>query len=240
MRNGRSSGTAILPRSAFGDTSSETLPHCDNLVGGTKGARSDQHRHSFPRIEHVRGAPQRILARDDSREVDANARTEVDANARTRGAMIARRFDHRSHLKVARQHDARHLPLGLGNPVGTVDEMGNLRRNEGRLDERARDILEKRLQIEVLLVVRADRGARLLSDEGEHGLMVELSVVQSVEEMYGARPDVAMHTPTSPVNFAAPQAISAAISSWRTWTNSMSSSRRAKAPIRPPSARPTQ
>ena len=42
-----------------------------------------------------------------------------------------------------------------------------------------------------------------------------------------------MQTPTSPVNFAWPQAMNAAISSWRAWTNSGSPSARSNAPRKP-------
>ncbi len=42
-----------------------------------------------------------------------------------------------------------------------------------------------------------------------------------------------MQTPTSPVNLAWAQAIRAAISSWRTWTNSGRGPSPSKAPITP-------
>ena len=48
-------------------------------------------------------------------------------------------------------------------------------------------------------------------------------------------PDVAMHTPSSPVNLACAHAMNAAISSWRVWMNSgrLPLLERPNAPIKP-------
>jgi len=80
-------------------------------------------------------------------------------------------------------------------------------------------VLEQRVQVDLLLVVAAQRAERLLADDRHHRLMVELCVVEAVEQVDRARPEVARQTPTSPVYFACAQAIKAAISSWRTCTN---------------------
>ncbi len=58
------------------------------------------------------------------------------------------------------------------------------------------------MKIDLLLVVRAQRGPRLLADNGEHGLMIEPRIVKARQQMRRARPEVAMQTPSSPVNFA--------------------------------------
>ena len=46
-----------------------------------------------------------------------------------------------------------------------------------------RDVLEQRLQVDLLLVVAAERHARLLADDREHRLVVELRVVEAVQEV---------------------------------------------------------
>ena len=54
-------------------------------------------------------------------------------------------------------------------------------------DEVGGDVLEQRLQVDFLLVVRADRRARLLADDGDHRHVVHLGVVQPVQQMDRAR-----------------------------------------------------
>ena len=51
--------------------------------------------------------------------------------------------------------------------------MADLSRRARLLDERARDILEQALEVRLLLVLPAERSARLLTDDGENRLMVE-------------------------------------------------------------------
>ena len=48
--------------------------------------------------------------------------------------------------------------------------------------------------------------------------MIELRVIETVERMDGTGPLVTMQTPTSPVNLACAQAMSAASSSCAAWT----------------------
>ena len=48
------------------------------------------------------------------------------------------------------------------------------------------DVLEERQQVDLLLVVAAERGARLLADDGDHRLVVELRVVEAVQQVDGA------------------------------------------------------
>ena len=45
------------------------------------------------------------------------------------------------------------------------------------------DILEERLQVDLLLVVAAQGRPRLLTDDGDDRLMIELGIVQSIQEM---------------------------------------------------------
>ena len=77
-------------------------------------------------------------------------------------------------LQIVRHDDAGDATSALAMRIGAVDQVANLRRRGGRLHKVAGHILEQGLQIEVLLIVRADRGARLLPDDREYGLMVEL------------------------------------------------------------------
>ena len=50
------------------------------------------------------------------------------------------------------------------------------------------DVLEQDRQVDLLLVVAAERGARLLADDRDHRLVVELGVVEAVEEVDRAGP----------------------------------------------------
>ena len=51
----------------------------------------------------------------------------------------------------------------------------------------AGDVLEQRDEIDLLLVVAAERRARLLADDRDHRLVIELGVVEAVEQMDRAR-----------------------------------------------------
>ena len=83
-----------------------------------------------------------------------------------------------------------------------VDQMAHLRRHAGLFHESAGHVLEHRCQIEFLLIVPAERCPRLLAGDGHHRHVVHAGIVQAGDQMRGARPEVAMQTPSSPVNFA--------------------------------------
>jgi hypothetical protein len=95
------------------------------------------------------------------------------------------------------------------------------------------DVLEEREQVDFLLVVAAERRSCLLADDRDHRLVVELGVVAPVQEVDRAGAEVARQTPTSPMNFACPQAMKADISSCRTWMNSIRSLAPSSAPMIP-------
>ena len=61
--------------------------------------------------------------------------------------------------------------------------MGRLLGGHADLDVLARDILEQRRQIYLLLEVRAKRHPRLLSDDCDHRRVIELRVIQPVHQM---------------------------------------------------------
>jgi hypothetical protein len=56
-----------------------------------------------------------------------------------------------------------------------------------RLHELRGHVLEQDVQVDLLLVVRAEREGLLLADDGHHRLVVELGVVEPVQQMDGAR-----------------------------------------------------
>jgi hypothetical protein len=68
-----------------------------------------------------------------------------------------------------------------------VDQVPHLRRHHRHVHVVAGDVLEQRDQVDLLLVVAAERRARLLADDRHHRLVVELGVVQAVEQVDGAR-----------------------------------------------------
>ncbi len=56
------------------------------------------------------------------------------------------------------------------------------------VDVLVRDVLEERDEIDFLLVIAAERRARLLADDRDDRLVIHLRVVKSVEQMDRARP----------------------------------------------------
>ena len=90
-------------------------------------------------------------------------------------------------LHVVGEDDHGHAALGLCDTHRPVDEMPSLFWRRTDLDE-LRDVLHQRSKVDLLLVVAAQRGARLLAHDRHHRLAVELGVVQSVQQMDGARP----------------------------------------------------
>ena len=56
------------------------------------------------------------------------------------------------------------------------------------VDVFAGDVLEQRDQIDFLLIMAAQRDARLLPDNGHHRLMIHLRIVKPVQQMDGAGP----------------------------------------------------
>ena len=79
--------------------------------------------------------------------------------------------------RAARQRD----------PRRAVDQVAHLRGRRGLRDIGAGDVLEHRDQVEFLLILAAERVARLLTDDREHGLMIEQRVVEPRDQVRGAR-----------------------------------------------------
>ncbi len=75
-------------------------------------------------------------------------------------------------------------PMAIRMPRSTSCRIGGGR---GRhVHVRAGHVLEQRDQVDLLLVLRAQSGRRLLADDRQHRLMVHLGVVEPVEQVDGA------------------------------------------------------
>ena len=67
-----------------------------------------------------------------------------------------------------------------------IDQMTHLRGDGGLLDECAGHVLEQARQIDFLLIMAADRGARLLAGDREHRHVIEARVVKAGDQVRGA------------------------------------------------------
>ena len=102
--------------------------------------------------------------------------------------LLRRRLDSIHLLHVVRHDYARHTALGFGDAHSAVDQLADLRRLCRHMDIFAGNILEEGEQIDLLLILAAKCSARLLSDDGQHRLMVHLRVVEAIQQMDRARP----------------------------------------------------
>ena len=77
--------------------------------------------------------------------------------------------------------------LGQRDAHRAVDQVAHLRRRRcTSARTRAATSLKSVDEVDLLLVVAAERGARLLADDRDHRLVVELGVVEAVEQVDGA------------------------------------------------------
>ena len=67
VTNGRSSGTAALPSSAFADAGAEKVGDCDDFISRVHRAGADEDRDALPRIQHCCGALELRLLRQHAR-----------------------------------------------------------------------------------------------------------------------------------------------------------------------------
>ncbi len=74
------------------------------------------------------------------------------------------------------------------DPHGAVDQVADLAGLGGHLHVLVRDVLEQRGEVNLLLVVAAEAEPRLLADDRDDRLVVELGVIEAVEEVDRARP----------------------------------------------------
>ena len=104
------------------------------------------------------------------------------------GAVGARRRLELLLLQVVRDDHAGDRAGRAGDLDRAVDQVRDLRGHRRHLDEVARDVLEQRDEVDLLLVAGAERHARLLAHDRDDRLVVELGVVEPVEEVDRARP----------------------------------------------------
>jgi hypothetical protein len=86
------------------------------------------------------------------------------------------------------QYDRGHPAFDERGADCTVDEMANLRRRRGLHDESARHVLEQARKIDFLLIMTAERGARLLAGNGKDRHVVEPRVIKAGDQMRGTGP----------------------------------------------------
>jgi hypothetical protein len=172
---GSVSGSAARPFSAFATPQPRQLRALHDLALGADRALADQHRDLLAGVQDLRRTSQLGVT-------GQRARLRV-ADARVRRAMGAARLRVRHLLDVGRHDDAGRRARRQRDADGAVDQVPRLRRRVADVDELVRDVLEQRDEVDLLLVVGAERGARLLADDRDDRLLVELRVVEAVEEM---------------------------------------------------------
>ena len=176
---GQAVGQHALAQKRLGDARLQALGHRHDFRGGVGGAGADQHRHPLAAVQDIGGAVEVVLAGNDPGPAHAHA--GVDR------AVGVPRLDRLGLLHVVGKDHHGHAALGLGDAHRPVDQMPRLLGRRADLDE-LRDVLHQRGEVDFLLVMAAQRGARLLAHDRHHRLAVELGVVQSVQQMDGARP----------------------------------------------------
>jgi hypothetical protein len=80
-------------------------------------------------------------------------------------------------LQIIGHDDAGDSPLGLGSPYSAVYQMAYLRGDRGRMNVLPGDVLKKRDQIHLLLVIATHCRTGLLTDNRHHALMVHFGIV---------------------------------------------------------------
>ncbi len=142
-------------------------------VAAPRCALANEHRDALPGIEHVGGALQGLRRRRHPRGRVAHA-------ARIHVELVGRFFDGGHVLHVLGKDQASHGPLRLGNADGAIDCAGELLGGTDDVDVFAGHVLKERVQVEFLLKTAADRGPRLLADDGQHRLVVQPGVIEAI------------------------------------------------------------
>jgi hypothetical protein len=132
-------------------------------------ALADEDGNPVPGVQYLGSAAHVVLGRHDARRDMTDSR--VDRPVR----MLGLRGVHR--LNVVGNDDAGHRPLGVGDAQRPVDEVSNLLGFGGHVHVLVRDVLEQRQEVDLLLVAAPEGGTRLLADDREHRLVIELGVV---------------------------------------------------------------
>ena len=172
-------GHRRLAEQRFGDAGLQRLGDGNNLVRSGERAGADQHGNLAAGIEYGGRLAQQFVLRQKRGAGVADA--GVCRAVRHRWVLI------RHQLQIVRQDHASYRATAARNAHGAVDQVSHLRRNAGSGHEVGSHILEQGLQIDLLLVVRADGGACLLPDDGDNRHVIHLRVVQPGQQMDCAR-----------------------------------------------------
>ena len=173
-------GQRRLAEQRLGDAGAEPVGDRDDLVGGLQRAGADEDRDLLAGVEHLGGLAQLPLVRDDLRRLVADAR--MQRAVRTRRLLV---FE---VLQIVGEDHRGHPALGDRDAHRAVGQMAHLRRHRRGVDEGAGDVLEHRRQIDLLLVMAAERHPRLLAGDRQHRHVIEPRVVKPGDEMRRARP----------------------------------------------------
>jgi hypothetical protein len=166
-----------LAQKRLGDARLQPLGDGDDLFGGVGRTGADQHGDALAAVQDVGGALEIVLGRHDSRPAGPNAGVDSGVGVRWLGRV--------GFLDVVGKDHHRHAASAAGKAHGTVDEVARLGGCGADLHV-GRNVLHQGGEIDLLLIVAAQCGARLLADDRHDGLMVELGVVQPVQQMDGA------------------------------------------------------
>jgi hypothetical protein len=164
----------------FGDAGAEQLGGLDHLVGRAERALPHEHRDLLARAQDLRGALQVRPPRDDPRPRVAGCRDDR--------AVLPRRLLLGGLLgEIVRDDQRSDRALVERDAMRTVDQVADLHGLGRHLVVLACDVLEEGDEIDLLLKAAAESHPRLLADDREHRLMVELRVVEAVQQMDRAR-----------------------------------------------------
>lgn len=173
-------GNRRLAQERLGHSGGQALGDRFQLPVRAQGPGTGEDRHAPAAIEDRRGGLQVGVARVGSRLDEAHRRHHV-------AVLVGLALRGRHLLHVVGHDHRRHLPLADRHAQGSVQHMEQLCRADHGLDIGG-NVLEQALQIDFLLVVAAQRGSRLLADDGQHRLMIHARVVEPVQQVDRARP----------------------------------------------------
>ncbi len=91
-----------------------------------------------------------------------------------------RRLDRLHFLQIIGHDHTGDRALIRGDTDGTIDHMPHLRRDGDHVHVFVGHIFEQGDQIDLLLIVTAQCGSRLLTNDGKYRLMILLGVIQAV------------------------------------------------------------
>ncbi len=174
-------GQHVAPVERLGDSAAEQLGDLLDLVRRLAGALPDQDRDLLAAVQQLGGAAHLLGRRDHARGLGVGGPGEDRAVAHRR-VFVGRL------LNVLGEDQRGDGARGAGDLHRAVDQVAGLRRRHAGLDELRGDVLEQRVEVDLLLVVGAQRRRFLLADERDHGLVVELRVVEAVEQVDRAGP----------------------------------------------------